>query len=267
MKKKILAFLCVITCVFGLAACGEPTYTEVQQYNMAHAEQLSSILVNVAQQLGSDEMVAELSNNYKKHESAALLESITSNYYGEAVEAEFGVFEGMLNTYAQASKDMGGITSVGNHTTEIVGKEIVVIYELTGNEANGTFKFEFTNDSFAVLTGAEALAKLTFAQNMAKAGSQMKNAALNTVLGMGTVFVVLILISLIISSFSLFGKANKPAPKKEEVKETPSAPVEEELSDDTELVAVIMAAISAYEGNASTDGYVVRSIRRANRRN
>ena len=37
----------------------------------------------------------------------------------------------------------------------------------------------------------------------------------------------------------------------------------EELSDDLELVAVIAAAIAASEGAASTDGFVVRSIKRA----
>ena len=36
----------------------------------------------------------------------------------------------------------------------------------------------------------------------------------------------------------------------------------EELSDDLELVAVIAAAIAASEGAASTDGFVVRSIKR-----
>ena len=36
----------------------------------------------------------------------------------------------------------------------------------------------------------------------------------------------------------------------------------EEQSDNLELVAVIAAAIAASEGAASTDGYVVRSIRR-----
>ena len=38
---------------------------------------------------------------------------------------------------------------------------------------------------------------------------------------------------------------------------------QEELSDDLELVAVIAAAIAASEGASSTDGFVVRSIRRA----
>ena len=40
----------------------------------------------------------------------------------------------------------------------------------------------------------------------------------------------------------------------------------EELADDTELVAVIAAAIAAYEGKTSTDGFVVRSIKKAKRR-
>ena len=47
------------------------------------------------------------------------------------------------------------------------------------------------------------------------------------------------------------------------------APVVEEVvdySDDLELVAVIAAAIAAYEGETSTDGFVVRSIRKVNKR-
>ena len=41
-------------------------------------------------------------------------------------------------------------------------------------------------------------------------------------------------------------------------------PEEEELADDGELVAVIAAAIAAYEGSAGTDGFVVRSIKKSN---
>jgi len=37
------------------------------------------------------------------------------------------------------------------------------------------------------------------------------------------------------------------------------------VKDDSELIAVIAAAVAAYEGAASPDGYVVRSIRRRNR--
>jgi sodium pump decarboxylase gamma subunit len=47
-----------------------------------------------------------------------------------------------------------------------------------------------------------------------------------------------------------------------------AAPVVEEVeeADDLELVAVIAAAIAAYEGQTSTDGFVVRSIKKSKRR-
>ena len=41
---------------------------------------------------------------------------------------------------------------------------------------------------------------------------------------------------------------------------------EEDLSDDMALVAVIAAAIAAYEGQTTTDGFVVRSIRKSRRK-
>ena len=49
----------------------------------------------------------------------------------------------------------------------------------------------------------------------------------------------------------------------------PAAPaVEENLTDDTELVSVITAAIAAYEGKETVDnGLVVRSIKRVSNRN
>ena len=94
----------------------------------------------------------------------------------------------------------------------------------------------------------------------------LADAGINTLLGMGTAFAVLILISLIISLFPAIGKIGKkqaaPAPAKAEP--APAVVEEEDLSDDEELVAVIAAAIAAYEGStsASGDGFVVRSIRK-----
>lgn len=104
----------------------------------------------------------------------------------------------------------------------------------------------------------------------------IKTALLNTVIGMCTVFCVLILISLIISLFGyipkLFG-GNKKEVKKEEApvavakEEAVSEVTDEDLIDDTELVAVITAAIMASMGDeAPADGLVVRSIRRTNRK-
>lgn len=98
---------------------------------------------------------------------------------------------------------------------------------------------------------------------------KMISAAGNTAMGMGTVFCVLILISLIISCFTFIPKIQAAFTKKSEYKEMDSAPVQtdstnevsENLTDDLELVAVISAAIAASE-LTTTDNFVVRSIRR-----
>lgn len=103
-------------------------------------------------------------------------------------------------------------------------------------------------------------------------GAKMASAAANTLMGMGTVFAVLIFISLLISCFKLIpkiteAKERKKAGKTEQaiMKDTETQNVvdaaSENLTDDFELVAVIAAAIAASE-NTSTDNFVVRSIRR-----
>lgn len=99
-------------------------------------------------------------------------------------------------------------------------------------------------------------------------GDVLVGALGNTFAGIGTVFLVLILISLIIYCFNIIpviqGKfAKKPEALKEVVKSAPVAapvaPVAEEVP-----VAAIMAAIYAYEeanGYVGT-GFYVRSIKR-----
>ena len=103
-------------------------------------------------------------------------------------------------------------------------------------------------------------------------GGLMTKAALNTLIGMGTVFVMLIMISLIISLFNFIPKIQAAFSKKDKEEEAKNAGIdkavtqivaqEEPEADDTELVAVIAAAIAASEGAVSTDGFVVRSIRK-----
>ena len=104
-------------------------------------------------------------------------------------------------------------------------------------------------------------------------GEKMATAALNTVICMSIVFAVLMFISILISGFKVFPyleeqkRAKAEAARKATVENNVVTQIEQreeqeqELVDDTELVAVIAAAIAAYEGT-STDGFVVRSIRR-----
>jgi len=111
-------------------------------------------------------------------------------------------------------------------------------------------------------------------------GEKMSEAGTNTVVGMGTVFAALILISLIISCFSIIPKIQRLFEQKAENKllkqhqDTFVAPVKNEETnnqdeyedvEDTELVAVITAALMAYIGDEeASDGLVVRSIRKKN---
>ena len=122
---------------------------------------------------------------------------------------------------------------------------------------------------------------------------KLMTALLNTLMGMGTVFLVLIFISLIISLFvyvpglerrlkrlgsrirRYFARRKPEQPDPE--RKTPRRPklskeelynqnVEQE-PDEGALIAVIMAAIVASEGGAvSADQLVVRSIRRVGQR-
>lgn len=109
----------------------------------------------------------------------------------------------------------------------------------------------------------------------------MPEALINTALGMGTVFIVLVLISFIIYLLKfipslLDGSSKKqetPVPKAAPVPRpvpkapsTPDAKPVQQETDDTQLVAVITAAIVAameQEGTpVAADGLVIRSIKK-----
>ena len=78
-----------------------------------------------------------------------------------------------------------------------------------------------------------------------------------------TVFAVLILISLVISCFKIFPylESKKKAGQTENAVKETVQDIPAEQQDNTELIAVIAAAIAASTGT-STDDFVVRSIKR-----
>ncbi len=99
---------------------------------------------------------------------------------------------------------------------------------------------------------------------------KMSEAGANTLMGMGTVFGVLIFMSLIISLFGFIPKITEKLSKKEQKATAPAKEVantaaaqqaDETEMDQSELIAVITAAIVASE-QKSTDSFVVRSIKR-----
>lgn len=101
---------------------------------------------------------------------------------------------------------------------------------------------------------------------------------LDTVFGMGVVFVLLIFLAVLIWAFKFIPMIEKIVNKKKQILNDPNrqavdnvlsqieAKEEDNLINDSELVAVITAAIMASMGDsAPSDGLIVRSIKKANK--
>ena len=103
--------------------------------------------------------------------------------------------------------------------------------------------------------------------------AQVGKAAMNTLIGLGTVFVVLLFLTFIIGQIHWIPdllarkKKEEAAPAPAPAAPAPAPVIEDtvEETDDLELIAVISAAIAASE-QAPADGFVVRSIRRRGRK-
>ena len=117
---------------------------------------------------------------------------------------------------------------------------------------------------FDASTGAPTSLTVDVQYSMAET---LRRAVMNTIMGIAIVFIVLIFLSFLIYLFRFI--PNPEAKKKAQAAApAPAAPAPvavQETADDTELIAVIAAAIAAAEGT-TTDGFVVRSIRKINRK-
>lgn len=176
----------------------------------------------------------------------------------------------MISTWLEVSEGAGAFVEVlGNKAT----------YEITEEGFIGEVPVKMENKeilaklNFMASSGGVAV---TFAEKGAKGGSAMglgsilKKAGINTLIGMGTVFCMLIFISLLIWLLGFVPKLFD-GKKKETAAEAAPVPVAEQITereitktDDKELVAVIAAAIAAATGT-SADSFVVRSIRKVRR--
>ena len=142
---------------------------------------------------------------------------------------------------------------------------VVVPVSFEKNKAD----FTYVIDKTGAPTSLAVDVQYTLAQNMEK-------AAMNTLMGLGTVFVILVFLIFVISLFKYIpglveGKKKESKPAPAAAAPAPAVapvaePAVEDVTDDGELIAVIAAAIAASEGKTSTDGFVVRSIRKVNRR-
>jgi len=233
--KKFLLVLGMITCLAGLTACGS-------------AESAAPSMITQEQ--------AELTvENFMISINDVVAQGAQAQYAADEVLAA------AIKSYESALAELGGYQSMNSCTFTEDEDGVVINAVITGSLREGTVEMIF--DEEYNLTSATTNVTYTFGETMTKAG-------LNTLMGMGTVFVVLILIALLIYCFNFIPKITAAFSKKEKKAEAAvdnavaqiveNEAVQEE--DDLELVAVIAAAIAASEGAASADGYVVRSIRR-----
>ena len=165
----------------------------------------------------------------------------------------------------QTSKDELGAKKESNGKTTVTLKDdqYIVTVPVKFEKANANFVYVFESTGTPVSMSVDVQYGL---------GKTLQRAGLNTLMGVGTVFVMLILLSLLISLFRFIPNpeakkaAEAKAAKEAQAAAIAAAPVqaEENLADDGELVAVIAAAIAAAEGT-TTDGFVVRSIRKVKR--
>ena len=173
-----------------------------------------------------------------------------------------------IETYAEAwdgtKDDLGELKETGDVEIEYSDDEYTAVVPVEFEKEDAEFTYVFDKN----LTPTSLAVDIQYSF-----GTTMKNAALNTLMGIGTVFVILAMLIFLISLFKYIpGSGAQQVKKKKEEAAAPApapvpvatAPVQEE-TDNSELIAVIAAAIAASEGT-TTDGFVVRSIRKINRK-
>ncbi len=252
--KRLLLILGMVTCLASLSAC----------QTKSSAEELSV----------DPSAVREAADYYRGVVDNLAMSGENLEDYADQIEQYYGISASVIlpaaENYKIAMDDLGSYVSTQDVTyteekgiltitSTIVGSKP----DKSGNPRTAEFIVELK------LPNGELKSVLTNVNYSFK--ELMTNAALNTILGMGTVFVVLIILMFIISLFKIVNnmqnKANEKSAAEKAVTDSVDKAVaqiekNEEVSDDTELIAVIAAAIAASEGAASADGYVVRSIRR-----
>ncbi len=256
MKRKISVLVCVIMAALCFTGCSaKKKEAEVDVTTMQEtAEVIISSFASMADEDFEQYMdLSEYQLNYVMMNS------------GLRIEAES--FLAMIKSWQAGEDECGAYVSHGEYKVDAKGDEVVISTEAEYEDRKATLSFTFSDDSYLESMDVSA----TYAMN-----EILTKAGLNTILGMGTVFAVLIFLAFLISLMQyipnlleMFTKkdAENAQPATEVVQQSvPKATaakvsVKVDTVDDLELIAVITAAIAAQEGT-TTDGFVVRSIRR-----
>ena len=250
--KKIGSLVSIGVLVFSLSACGQ-TKDEINSTVQNNLYQTTVATVQSLVQYDKATMEQSIEENPN-------MDDFTKNAFvswGDSSE-ELGAFKEFKETTPEEAVKKDGSQYVITLEAEFENRDAVVemVYDSKLNAESVGFSADYSMKE------------------------KMLDAVMNAIVGLATVFIMLIFLSFVISLMKYVPKleaaltkkkdSNQAVPAQEDniaaVNSAPApAPVQEELADDGALVAVIAAAIAAAE-NTSTDSFVVRSIRKSNKR-
>lgn len=308
--KKIVLLLSVLVMTFSMTACSDGqekvdfNYTDISilnnsiylTYSFSQVDEATKIIINNTE--GQEVYQTAISNFESANEECGnLLGFLAKDGNVISLEQVLAASSESDEAYQQCLLEIDSeIIEDGAN----VKATITAVYEERNAEMSFVYEAAPTQTSLDETTGEIVIpfqiAELTVSP-VYTFGEKMAKAGMNTLMGMGTVFVILIFIAVIIGQFGRISGAimavsnavnnliakmkEKRAAKKAESEAStettevsniaaPAAtvPATENLMSDSQLVAVITAAIMAAQGangNAGSDGLIVRSIKKAKR--
>ncbi|MCR4908294.1 MAG: OadG family protein [Lachnospiraceae bacterium] len=269
LAKKFAVLPILLLSLMLVFGCGKEA--EVLEFDPATVGAVASSAISVFQSVPPENYEA-----IQKFDEEDLT-GVTDMLATRGLKISNDAFANGFNSYVSAVGEMGNFTSISEPTDiTATATDITALLEITG-----------TNDgpggSPRTCTAEIILSKNLTVKNVAfnidrTTGEKLANAGLNTLLGMGTTFSILILISIVIWALSFIPKILSGESKQKPQTESPvdktidqiisrEEQEKEEKSDNDELIAVIAAAIAAYESEAtgravSPDTFIVRSLKK-----
>lgn len=288
--KKICLLLSMIALLFSVTACTDGQEKVNFEYND------NDIIFSTVMLTSGFRDIDDRNRAYIENEGTEVYKTGLSNF--DSAAKECGKFKGFRGCDGDGEKtdevvdiDVASLQTDENAYTRIYGfldqlyaqveeDGDKVIVTLTGvyDKRDAEIRFVYEAEPAAAYNNNSdpyRVAEITVTPEYTSS-EIMTKAGQNTLMGMGTVFIVLIFISLIIAQFDKINKlvtrTGKTDTTKQEKVPIPAPPLGERVPaqvdpmSDTQLVAVITAAvIAASTAAGGTDRLVVRSIRKAKR--
>ncbi len=244
MKKKHILITCILSVLLLFTACGQSDGPELYNgHDSDYWEQMCKSLVVEVESMTPDEMQQYYDGlaQTKNDETAKIMHE-------------------MLGNWIEYRPVLGEIQDFKDFKIEKTGKTITATLGLDYSKRDANFVYVMSTVSQDV-TAINLQPQYTL-------GETMKKAGMNTIMGISIVFCMLAIMSVIIYCFKFISVLEEKAKNKGNKAEDKGAAVTAAVSeanavstDDTELIAVIAAAIAAATGT-SADDFVVRSIKR-----